>query len=56
MIAELIEQLAEAALIEALCVPRMLLRDDGLYWRAAQGRMVKLTAGGTHIACEWSAA
>lgn len=42
---ELIEQLCEAAVIEARTVPKMLLRDGEIQWRAVGGVMVSLTNG-----------
>lgn len=43
MIADLVQQIAEAAIVEARTVPKLLVRDDDLYWRAADGRMVLMT-------------
>lgn len=43
MIADLVQQIAEAAVIEASTVPKLLEREGELYWRAPEGRMVQLT-------------
>lgn len=43
MIADLVQGLAEAAIVEARTVPTLLLRDGVLVWRALGGRLVQMT-------------
>ena len=51
---DLIEQLLIAAVIEARSVPKLLERKGDIWWRGRDGQMVRLTAGASHLACEWS--
>lgn len=43
MLNELLEQLAEAAVAEAIAVPKLMDRNGDIWWRARDGRMVRLT-------------
>ena len=54
MLRELLEQLAEAAVAEALAVPKLMDRNGDIWWRSRDGRMVRLTAFGSNLACEWT--
>ncbi len=51
---ELLEQLAEAAVAEALAVPKLMDRNGDIWWRSRDGRMIRLTAFGSNLACEWT--
>lgn len=56
MIADLVIAIAEAAVIEAQTVPRLLERDGVLFWRCIGGSMCKMTTEGRFLAMQWGLA